>query len=1356
MKRHILLLFLALVFTKQAYTQTYFINGVTANGNFDAPSSVATWATANGTTNLWEIGTFAPTNSGTKSAYIRTFPGGTNNSYTNTITHKNYLYSVAAYTIPATANCAYVTFWYKGRGEAAKDFMTAYLTTALPTAGAVPPAGATRIGATEYGLTPSNGTVWVQATIQIPPSLFGVAQRLMFYWQNDASGGSAPAIKIDDVQFYYNTTGPTNDDCVGATVLPVGGLGICNITNDNVACASNSGIVAPTGTADDDVWYSFVATNTSQIINTTSAINPVIEVFSGACGSLTSIANANATSLNVGGLTIGTTYYVRIYSFAAVKPALGTFTICITSPGVCPTNLGLGDTTIASLPFTVSAQSTCGKADNIKSTNVANVCGSATYYSGEDVVYNFTPTLTGSININLTTTIGTRTGLMLYQGCPFTGTCVANAQSTTGNKTLSCINVTAGVTYYLVIDSDGGTILCNPYDLTITAPVSNDNCSEAIVLPASPSTTCTTTSGDIACATNSGIVAPTGTADDDLWYSFLATSTSHIVNVASGINPVIEVFSGTCGALVSLGSANASTYTTPALVIGTTYYVRVYSFAAVKPVPGAFTICITTPATCPADLGIGNVNIASLPYSIAAQTTCSLGNDITSVNAKTCGSTSYFGGEDVVYTFTPTTTGNISITLTSTIANSAFMLYQGCPFTGTCITNAQDAALVKTISCIPVTAGVTYYLVIDSRVSNPCGFYALNITAPVAAPSVSNDNCAGAIALTAGAFLTCTEEVGDITCATNSAVVSPSGVPDDDLWYSFVATNTVHIVNVTSAINPVIQVFSGTCGALVSLAFTNSGSLVVGGLTIGTTYRFRVYSFAAVKPVPGAFSVCVTSPDPAAVNEPCGAVEMFLNPTCDNTDLYFNEVFIDMVQRSIYDASCSAGGNETNEKVLWVKFTATATSITITNNTKYSGNTYSTGSQGANDASVDKKDFALYTGACNALTPFWCSANVAGSGGSPASPVLTVGTTYYLMVSRSDVSLGVTPTCPTCNTLDLCLKSTASTLVANTCDACATACTATTNLTAIGTNANATPDAFMCTAIGSVDNNVWYKWCAPSTWPVGQSAFLNLSNITCSAAGGLQLTVFNNGVCPTSAPAPAATKICQGAGSIAPFYNSWVAKADSCYLITIDGRSGVICNYSITIGDVVLLPINLLDFTASAKLNYNTVEWITASETNNNYFEVESSDDAVSFKTIRNVKGAGNSTTNLKYSIRDENYYPTTYYRLKQVDYDGNFTYSEVRDVNRTETYKETPFTINIMPNPTNGEVNIRLINGTKDIYTVVVYSVEGKLLMKMELQEHEFNKGIVLDLSVIENGLYNIEVYSTKGTVVKKVIKFN
>lgn len=130
---------------------------------------------------------------------------------------------------------------------------------------------------------------------------------------------------------------PSNDECSTATVLTANTS--CNNVSGTLNSATNSGIAATCGgTADDDVWYQFTAISGPLTTVTLSSLgsaltgNTTLELFSGSCGSLTSIACASGTSVSAS-LTAGNVYYVRVYSTGATAiTSNGGFSICVATP----------------------------------------------------------------------------------------------------------------------------------------------------------------------------------------------------------------------------------------------------------------------------------------------------------------------------------------------------------------------------------------------------------------------------------------------------------------------------------------------------------------------------------------------------------------------------------------------------------------------------------------------------------------------------------------------------------------------------------------------------------------------------------------------------------------------------------------------------------------------------------------------------------------------------------------------------------------------------------------------------------------------------------------------------------------
>ncbi|MFT5617044.1 MAG: hypothetical protein ACI85I_000260 [Arenicella sp.] len=185
----------------------------------------------------------------------------------------------------------------------------------------------------------------------------------------------------------------------------------------------------------------------------------------------------------------------------------------------------------------------------------------------------------------------------------------------------------------------------------------------------------------------------------------------------------------------------------------------------------------------------------------------------------------------------------------------------------------------------------------------------------------------------------------------------------------------------------------------------------------------------------------------------------------------------------------------------------------------------------------------------------------------------------------------------------------------------------------------------------------------------------------------------------------------------------------------------------ITIGSTNIntpLPIELLSFDAIVIPN-NQVElaWQTAFEINNDYFTIERSMDGQEWKPIAEMKGAGNSKTIQTYQDMDEEpYLGTSYYRLKQTDFDGKFEYSRVRSVTIDEVFDTE---INIYPNPT--ESKITITGNVAELNHIQVFNVLGQDVTSLTIQIRESEKELVVDLSSLSAGMYCIK---TKNTISK------
>jgi len=144
-----------------------------------------------------------------------------------------------------------------------------------------------------------------------------------------------------------------------------------------------------------------------------------------------------------------------------------------------------------------------------------------------------------------------------------------------------------------------------------------------------------------------------------------------------------------------------------------------------------------------------------------------------------------------------------------------------------------------------------------------------------------------------------------------------------------------------------------------------------------------------------------------------------------------------------------------------------------------------------------------------------------------------------------------------------------------------------------------------------------------------------------------------------------------------------------------------------------IIPVELVSFNASLDKNNVVVTWQTATELNSSYFDVERKVSGSEWNSIGRVTAAGNSTRTIDYRFVDENIAGTiSFYRLKQVDLDGSFTYSQEVEVN---TAIPTSFSLSQnYPNPFNPTTKINYSVPFDSKVTISVYSITGELVMEL------------------------------------------
>ncbi len=1045
------------------------------------------------------------------------------------------------------------------------------------------------------------------------------------------------------------------------------------------------------GTYRRDGWYSFinpVAQNvTISATSNTASSNLIIQIFS-VCGGAelgcvnNFPANGAQTEGNSWSLAAGT-FYVKITNYSTSTPANMTANVCIyptPSNNDCatPTALTPGAPSAACSPIAGTTGGATPQAAIPASCTGANT-------NNDDVWYSFVATATTHIiTVAPTGTMDPVIQVYSTNPCAGAGTSIycANASGAGLPEVASLTGLlTIGSTYWVrVYDVGTGVPLSPTFNICIQTPPANDNCTGAITL--TPAATCINTAGNVNVATFSGIAGcGTSNPDDDVWYVFTATGTSHTITLTPSANfdPGFEVFTGTCGGgLTSIlcnatgGSPGVPISSSFATTLGTVYYVRVFDYGTGMPLSTTFNICILNPPPANDDCA-GAIALTPLTLLCVAGANQQTG-DVSGATQTLPGCTGN-ANDDVWYSFTTTATASQPYLVTAT-GNGAFdpviQVFSGTCATlvavaGSCInaTGPGGTESVTLTTGVQLAASTTYYV----RVYDAGASYPTNTTFSVCVtiPPV-NDNCGGPTLLVYGTQAT-PAACGGVTNGSllgttpSGFAANCGGIPNDDVWYNFVATSTTNIVTVVpcASMNVVVQAYSTSCGG-TSIGCANAQGvggtevLTLSGLTIGLTYWVRVYDFTGSSAC-NTFTICVSTPP---VNDPCsGAITLTPSSSCILT----SGTLVNGSQS--YPANC--GGAVTSD--VWYTFTATSANQTITVN----------GSAGLN---VVYELFST-TPCGGAGTSLGCINN-SGVGGNEtfAWTTLTSGTQYWVRVYDFSGA-------PTTFAFAICVVSP----IANDCINAYNICTNftfsitpwgignTNDIPTYGSTGNPTG----CLAGGELNATWWLINISASgtlefTMGVGtQTGFTDwimypYTSGTCALLpGGTIAPVRCNWNAQASGGTGMVTTIPSG-GNAGNYVAPLAVTAGQQYVVCFTNWSGLTTTVPLVFGGTASvtcapLPIDMLYFTGDKQPDGNNlIKWATATETDNDYFILKRSSDASYWVTVATVQGAGNSTSQIEYQFVDKN--PpaaVNYYRLHQVDYNGQTTPFSIIAINNTE-----------------------------------------------------------------------------------------
>lgn len=183
----------------------------------------------------------------------------------------------------------------------------------------------------------------------------------------------------------------------------------------------------------------------------------------------------------------------------------------------------------------------------------------------------------------------------------------------------------------------------------------------------------------------------------------------------------------------------------------------------------------------------------------------------------------------------------------------------------------------------------------------------------------------------------------------------------------------------------------------------------------------------------------------------------------------------------------------------------------------------------------------------------------------------------------------------------------------------------------------------------------------------------------------------------------------------------------------------------------VFLPIELINFEARAESDSLSLYWLTESEWDNDYFTLEKSTDGILFNDVQQIKGAGTTKQQSAYAVKDVLPHSTSYYRLKQTDYNKNAMYSHIIVVDAVSNSGRSY----LSPNPAEGQVTLHVLPDAKRLVgTINVFNPAGNLVYSQPATENLQDNKIELRPGSLNPGFYYVEFNNPEPQRLKLILK--
>lgn len=630
-------------------------------------------------------------------------------------------------------------------------------------------------------------------------------------------------------------------------------------------------------------------------------------------------------------------------------------------------------------------------------------------------------------------------------------------------------------------------------------------------------------------------------------------------------------------------------------------------------------------------------------------------------------------------------------------------------------TGAGGAEFINATGFSP---GTDYHIRV-SYAGSTAGAIAISVLGPP-----DNDECGGAQELTVSSSCNPTPAVSYIASQSQPALTCNgwTGTADDDMWYFFVANDDTITVEVDGAsdYDAVVEYFTGGCGSLVSQGCADNTStggtetLEITGLTIGDTIWVRTYDYAGGGSGKGAFTICASRMLPGGPADNCsqalpfacgdtvtgnthGLQNFATQWSCLDSTLNYegNDAFyaIEVTDPNVTTMRIfmdSVGDSTDNYVMVMINRTACSEGACqnfaqyVINNQAFFHNSlnyidFSVTGAGTYtlilDSDQDSLDYFSFRIECLAsgiqLDTSGCGNDTDNDGlditwqGQPIDTLFpgdsgTFCMTYYIMNDQGwewlkyvDVDLG-------------------------------DCWTQVTGLTPAGGIGNYDTLGTWASSYDSAANSINWTFTHSNNpnWGDGQQGV------------SFDYTCYEYQFCFDAV----VDEFCSDSAELAVTYQ-----------ITDDGIGGTGNSVASNFIGVLpfFLPVEFGYWGGDVLPDYNLLSWSTLQEVNNDYFIIQRSRDGVLFEDIGRVEGAGHSNTEVLYQFEDDRPKPgVQYYRLKQVDFNGAYSFSTIIALQRLD--EATQQWVAVSPNPFTHQLQLQW---QAEVDRVTVLNAAGQLI---------------------------------------------